>query len=493
MGLILRMSKISPSPRLPDPRDGVTESRPGLLRALGFPTVVAIVVGNVIGSGIFAKPGNIAAEAGNFGLVVTAWMAGGVLCLLGALSFAELGVMMPRAGGLYVFLREVYGRLAAFLFGWSDFLFMKPASIGALASIFIGSMARACGWQTRPVGEVLLAGSLIALMAGVNVLGVVWGGRMQSITTLLKATFLAAVTLLPFVLAATGSAQVSFDNLATTVSPRQDSLAGQFAVVLLAVMWAYNGWEDMPRIAEEIRDPQRIMPRALLAGIAILVLLYVGANVAYHLVLSMQEMKDAGDHAAEAMILRLIGPAGERIMSIGIMLSTFGAINSNLLLGPRVSVAMGRDDVFFRILGRVHVNYRTPAVAILVQALMAIALYIASAVLVHSTDMFREKSAFELLTNYVIFSSSIFYALAVLAVVILRRRHPEWERPFRTPFYPWVPLAYVGFYCWFLYQVFSAQPWESATGLELTAAGIPVYYAYRIWARRHPEILHDGQ
>ena len=215
-------------------------------------------------------------------------------------------------------------------------------------------------------------------------------------------------------------------------------------------------------------------------------LLYVGANIAYHLVLSMQEMKDAGDHAAEAMILKLIGPAGEKIMSAGIMLSTFGAINSNMLLGPRVSFAMGRDDVFFRILGRVHVNYRTPAVAIVVQAAMAVALFIASAALVHSADMFRERSVFELLTNYVIFSSSIFYALAVLAVVILRRTHPEWERPFRTPLYPFVPLAYVGFYCWFLYQIFMAQPLEAATGLELTAAGIPVYFAYRFWAHAIP-------
>ncbi|MEX2285486.1 MAG: amino acid permease [Planctomycetaceae bacterium] len=463
------------------------ESRPGLLRVLGPGMAIAIVVGNVIGSGIYAKPGRIAADAGDVRLVLVAWVGGGIICLFGALCFAELAVMMPRAGGMYVYLREAYGRPVAFLFGWSDFLFGRPASIGALASMFIASLARASGWQLGLWPQVALAATLIGLMAWVNVMGVIWGGRMQGATTLVKAGFLAAVAALPFVMHLLGKATISAANFSTTVEPLQPTLAAQFAVVLLAVMWAYNGWHDVTPVAEEVRNPQRNVPLALLAGIGLLIVLYVSANVAYHAVLPMDAMKQSGDHAAEAMVSVLAGPIGGTVMSVGIMLSTFGAINSNMLLGPRVTFAMGRDDVFLRFLGRVHVNYRTPAIAIVVQAMMSISLFVASAFLVNWSASLRETSVFDLLTNYVTFSASLFYLLAVAAVFVLRAKHPEWERPYRTIGYPLVPAGYIAFYLWFLYYVYAGQPLEARTGLALIAAGIPVYYIYRAWAKRNPQ------
>jgi len=178
---------------------------------------------------------------------------------------------------------------------------------------------------------------------------------------------------------------------------------------------------------------------------------------------------------------------------MSIMLSTFGAINANMLLGPRVSFAMGRDDLFFRILGRVHVNYRTPAIAIVVQAIMSICLFTVTGVIVLYVESYNETSIFELLTDYVIFSSSIFYMLAVFSEFVLRKKHPEWERPYRTLGYPVVPMVYVVFYLWFLYYIYIGKPVEAIVGLILITLGMPVYFLYRDWAARNPEVMHDGQ
>lgn len=474
------------------PLSAQVESRPGLLRVLGPGMAIAIVVGNVIGSGIFAKPGRIAADAGDFRLILAAWVTGGILCILGALCFAELAVMLPRAGGLYVYLREAYGRLPAFLFGWSEFLFGRPASIGALSIIFVGSLFKYAGWHPGMPVEIVLAILLISLMCWVNVIGVIWGGRMQGATTVVKAGFVAFVAILPFAMLLFGEPGVDSQNYSSVVSTETSGFAGRFAIVLLSVMWAYNGWHGVTPVAEEIRNPQRNIPRALFGGIGLLILLYISANVAYHGVLTMEEMKAAGDHAAEDMVKALLGPVGEKIMSFGVMVSTLGAINSNLLLGPRVSFAMGRDDVFLRPLGRVHVNFRTPAAAILLQSVMGVVLVIASAILVRFMPGFQDKNIFGLLTDYIIFSASIFYMMAVLGVIVLRIKHPDWERPYRTLGYPFVPIAYLSFYCFFLYYVYQEKPFEAQVGIGLIALGVPVYFIYRAWARKHPEQLHDG-
>ena len=496
------------------------ESRPGLLRVLGPGIAIAIVVGNVIGSGIYAKPGKIAAIAGDFNLIMAAWVTGGVLCILGSLCFAELAVMLPRAGGMYVYLREAYGRVVAFLFGWAEFIFGRPASIGALSMFFVSSFQVATGWELSATSEILLAFGVIAVTAWINVLGVIWGGSVQGISTALKAALLAMVAALPFIMPLFGGEGVNPDNYRSTLSTTEEvpantdaampagedaaatkpaaapkSMPATFALVLLAVMWAYNGWHGITPIAEEVRNPARNIPLALFGGIGLLIVLYVSANIAYHGVLTVDEMavEKNQEHVAEVMVNRLMGPIGLKLMSISVMLSVLGALNSNLLLGPRVSFAMGRDDVFFRSLGRVHVNYRTPAAAIFVQALMGMTLILAAAVLVKYVADLRDKNIFGLLTDYVTFSGSIFYMLAVLAVIVLRIKHPEWERPYRTLGYPITPLAYLAFYSWFLYYVYIGQPTESRIGLLLIVVGIPAYYAYRWWAKRNPETLHDGQ
>jgi amino acid transporter len=467
-----------------------------LHRALGLPIAIAVVVGNVIGSGIFLKPGNIAGEGGRFDLIIAVWAFGGLLCLLGGLCFAELATMLPRAGGLYVYLSEAYGKGVGFLFGWTEVIFGKPASIGALAVAFVGSFSLALGWLPSTMVAVALSAALIIALAGINIAGVLWGGRMQLVVTIIKAGFLAVVAVLPFALTPFISDGVDFSNYATTVTPRQLSLAGQVGTVLLAVMWAYNGWHGITPLAEEVRNPQRNIPLALFIGIGILIALYLSANVAYHGVLSMEEMQAAGDHAAEKMLSMLLGRAGLSAMSAVIMCSTFGAINSNLLQAPRISFAMGRDGVFFRSLGQVHATCRTPAAAIVVMAVMSILLVVAVAVakeLVVSVDpagfdaglvrriieSLKDDSTFSLLTNFVIFSASIFYVLGVLAVIVLRVRRPDLHRPYRTWGYPLTPIAFLLVYVWFLGQIYVDKPLESRVGLILIAIGVPVFFAYR--------------
>ena len=455
---------------------------PSLRRALGPGMAIAIVVGNVIGSGIFAKPGQIAAEAGRFDLIIAVWIAGGVLCLLGALCFAELATMLPRAGGLYVFLREAYGKTTAFLFGWQEFLFNRPASTAALSMIFVGSLDKALTDIQFSLEETLvLAVGLQAAAAGVNVAGVLWGGTVQAATTAIKAGFVVFVAGLPFVLQESGRDVIDTANFSATIMPEQGSLATQIAGVLLAVMWAYNGWHGIAPVAEEIRNPQRNIPLALFGGIGLLILLYLGANLDYHAVVPISEMAVPAnrEHVAEIMVERLLGDRGGRLMSIGVMVSTLGAINSNLLLGPRVPFAMGRDRVFFPRLGEVHTRFRTPAVAIIVQGALGVVLVLASSILVEYIDYFKQKSIFGILTDCIIFVSSIFYAMSVGAVLVLRRRQPDLARPYRTPGYPFVPILYIIVYGWFLAYVFLGNPVEAMIGLGIILAGLPVYGYWR--------------
>lgn len=455
---------------------------PSLRRALGPVMAIAIVVGNVIGSGIFAKPGRIASEAGRFDLIIAVWIVGGILCLLGALCFAELATMLPHAGGLYVYLREAYGKLTAFLFGWQEFLFNRPASTAALSMIFVGSLDIALkGVEFSLLETLALAVALQVLAAGINVVGVLWGGSVQAATTLVKSGFVAFVAVLPFLLELGGQDVIQTSNFSTTITPVSDSVSTQIAAVLLAVMWAYNGWHGIAPVAEEIRNPQRNIPVALFGGIGLLILLYLGANLAYHAVIPISEMAIPlnQEHVAELMVTRLLGEWGGKLMAAGVMVSTLGAINSNLLLGPRVPFAMGRDQVFFPILGTVHARFRTPAVAILVQGSLGVVLVLISAVLVEHVEYFQRKSVFSLLTDCIIFVSSIFYALSVGAVLVLRRKHPDKERPYRTLGYPVTPILYIVVYIWFLCYVFIGNPVEALIGSGMIAVGVPVFWFWR--------------
>ena len=469
---------------------------PTLVRALGPAIAISVVVGNVIGSGIFLKPGNIAAEAGRFDVIFAVWILGGLLCILGALCIAELATMFPHAGGLYVYLRQAYGRPVAFLFGWSEFAVRVPGSIAALSVAFIDKLVLATGWSVPLYGRLTLVAVLIVGLAAVNVRGVIWGGRFQFATTAIKTALLGLVALAPLALMPFISSGIEMSNYSTTAEPGNTSLASQIGIVLLAVMWAYNGWHGLTPLAEEVRDPSRNFPRALFIGIGLLIVLYLAANLAYHGVLTMEEMKASGNDAAERMMEKLLGPSGGTIVSLVIMCSVFGAIGTNLLLAPRIAFAMGRDRAFFAKLGEVQVKYRTPAVAIVVTSVMAIgliALVTFAKLFVADVDpmsygwelpraiitSLRNDTIFDLLTNFVIFTASIFYFLAVCAVIVLRFTMPLAERPFKVWGYPFVPLAFLAVYAWFLSRIFSDKPLESYAGIGILIVGVPVYCAYQ--------------
>lgn len=485
------------------PVDTDAEGSPVVLqRRLGLPTAVAVVVGTVIGSGIFFKPGGIAADAGSFPLIFAMWVFGGIVCILGALCFAELGTMFPHAGGLYVYLREAYGRPVAFLFGWSEFAFGKPASIGALSVAFVGSLFKVAGRQTLPGNEVAhmlqdlgLVFVLVVGLAWINVRGVHWGARVAFAITLVKIVFVGLVGVIPFVLTLAGQDAVRAANYASTITPAQPTLWTQATAALLAVSWAYHGWHGLTPLGEEIRDPQRNLPRGLLGGVGIVMALYLGANLAYYGAMSMSQMAAAKNHAAEQMLTNLLGPVGAAAMAAVIICSTFGAINANLLEAPRISFAMGRDRVFFRHLGLVHSAYGTPSVAIVATAAMALiaVTLVAMAKLVAGgidastmtwafgrrlMESVQRGTVFDLLTNFVVFSSTVFFVLCVLAVFVLRRTRPDLPRPYRTWGYPWVPRAFLAINIPFLFATWNSNPAEALAGLAVLAVGLPVYFVF---------------
>ena len=460
-----------------------SNSGPTLHRGLGLWMAIAVVIGNTIGSGIFVKPGRIAADAGSFPLIMTIWLVGAALCVMGGFCLAELSSMHPQAGGLYVYLREAYGKWMAFLFGWQEFLFARPASTGALAVVCVASITRASGIELPMIASVPIAIAIVMALAVVNICGVVWGGRLQAATTIIKCAMVITIALSPVVFSWLGTFQFESGRFFETVTPEKEGLPAQAAAVLLAVMWAFNGWEGVVPVAEEVKNPSRNLPLALIGGIGLLGLLYVAANASYYAVVPIEEMvkPENREHVAEILVAKFFGSIGGILMSIGIVISTLGTINSNLLTSPRVTYAMGRDGLLPERFGRLHSKFRTPVAAILTQAILAGVLVIVSACLIQYYSYFKNNTIFDLLTDCIVFAASIFYALAVAAVVILRRTQPNQERPFRTPGYPWIPVIYLIVYSWFIYSIFIGKPVEALIGCVLILLGLPFF-----WFKKRP-------
>ncbi len=465
-------------------------SQPSLQRALGLWMAIAIVVGNTIGSGIFVKPGRIAADAGYFPLIIAVWLVGAALCIMGGFCLAELSSMHPQAGGLYVYLREAYGKWMAFLFGWQEFLFARPASTGALAVVCVSSIAHSAGVTLPVLVSVVASITIVFLLSIINIVGVLWGGWTQAITTIIKCGMVCVIALAPVFFEFFGKDVIDASRFLQSTTPEKTGLAAQAAAVLLAVMWAFNGWEGVVPVAEEVKNPDRNIPLALIGGIGLLGLLYIGANTAYHAVVPIEVMiqPENREHVAEILVAQLFGPLGGTLMSLGIVLSTLGTINSNLLTSPRVTYAMGRDGLLHEGFGKLHERFRTPVFAILAQAVMAALLVIASAVAIQTSSRFQGTTIFDLLTECIVFAASVFYALAVAAVLVLRRTQPEAVRPFRTPGYPWVPILYLIVYAWFIASIFLGKPYEAIIGLFLIALGLPIYFYQRLRKPTEPSL-----
>jgi amino acid transporter len=490
------------------------EERPGLLRALGAMMATAVVVGTVIGSGIFKKPQSVAENVPNFAVVSLVWILGGVLALLGALALTEVAVLFPKAGGNYVFLREGYGRLAGFLWGWVEFWIIRAASIAALATIFAESLSdivrdasSSSGlsfWEQRGMTV-----AIIVTLAIVNIRGVRWGGGLQLFITLVKVGSLLAITFLPLLLLL-GLADAG-RNPTPAVENRVAFTWGGLGTAFLGVLWAYHGWMNLAPMGAEVKNPQRTIPIAFLAGVGTIIFLYLGANLAYHLVIPQAEMAQLKDTTvATEFCRRLLGPAGAMAASAAVMCSVFGAVNGNLLVGPRVLYAMGEDRLAPKALGAIHPTYHTPAMAIAVVAgWAALLVLLAGAV----SDV---KAPFDILTDYVMFGAVIFETLAVTTIFVFRRRYPDgvikdqgplppdleetitvkprpeegilqgrWkgpkpqrERPYRCWGYPYVPALYLILPAFILGNMFVNQQMEALAGTAFILLGTVVYWLF---------------
>lgn len=451
----------------------------GLKRDLGLWSAVAIVVGTVIGSGIFLVPRTMVQRVGSPEMVFVVWVVGGLLSLFGALSYAELAAALPEAGGEYVYLREAYGPIWSFLYGWTQMWVAKSGSIATLATAFFYYLAnfrpdleQVFYTVPLPVGangaalEIrygqLLAMGLILLLGFINYFGVKVGGAIQVVVTIIK------VGLIFFIIAVgLGSSHGAVSNFRTSVPPAfAGGLAGFFAA-LVAALWAYDGWNNVSMVASEVRSPRRNLPLALIWGTVAVISIYLLANAAYFYVLSASEVAGSSRVAAE-MMRRILGGPGANAVSIAAMISIFAALNGSILSGSRVPYAMARDEYFFKPMAKVHSNYHTPGFAIL-------SLSAWSAILVLSGQ-------YEQLFTYVIFASWILYGMTTAAVLVLRKKRPDLQRPYRTVGYPFVPVLFVIVAFCVVLSTLIDSPRESFLGLGLIALGLPFYFH---WRRRH--------
>jgi amino acid transporter len=473
-------------------RDGAAGTLP---RVLGPLDAVCMVVGSVIGSGIFLVPGTVARNVPYLGPIVLLWALAGAFSLAGALALAELGAMLPHAGGPYVYLREAYGRVPAFLFGWTEFLVMRSGAVATLAAAFARYFVQIVptpGGLSPQVWQAAAAVAAIGAVTVVNVLGTALGGRLQVLGTALKVGGVVGLIALPWFL---GGADPS--RLAPVWPQTFDrSLLSGMAAAMVGILWTYDGWVNLTPLAEEIRDPGRNIPRALFLGMAALVVLYLLMTLSYHLVLPIPEVAAASDdRGAERAVAavycgRLMGPGGVWAISLLVMASAFISLNGNMLSGPRAYFAMARDGVFPAGICRVHPIYQTPANAVLAQGAWSIALTCAGTLLVLwpapigaglPTPIVRAwvklngTPLYDLLYTYVVFGASLFYMLAIAGVFILRARRPDLPRPYRTWGYPFTPLVYVTGSALLLANMLWETPAESLAGVGIILAGLAAY------------------
>lgn len=434
-----------------------------LPRRLGVWSAAAVLVGSTIGSGIFRVPSTVAEQAGSVGVIATLWIVGALVVLFGALTIAELAVLFPRSGGIYVFLREAYGPLPAFLFGWTELLVIRPSALGAIAILFAEYMGEFV--TLGPVTVRVVAAGAILLLAATNIRSLSWGAAVQNASTVAKVVALTGLALLAFVLG-----DGNRGAFAEPISFVPISWGG-FGLALVAVMWAYDGWADLTFLGGEVREPTRTLPRALLGGTAAIVVIYLVVNAAYLFLLSVSDMGNRPLVAADAA-RAIFGGAGASVVAAMVMVSAFGALNGATMTGPRIFFAMAGDGLFFRPVAAVHARYRTPWVAIVLAALLGVG--------------YVSVRSFEQLADSFILGIWPFYALTVGAVFVLRRKRPELERPYRALGYPWVPLVFLLASLAMLLNALVEQPASTMYGFGIILLGIPVFYGWRSLREKGP-------
>jgi APA family basic amino acid/polyamine antiporter len=447
--------------------EGDTAPVTELRRTLGLLDLTFIAIGTVIGSGIFLVPGVVLRETGTqTGPAMLVWVAAGILSYLGALTYAEMGAMKPDAGGLYTYIRDAFGALPAFLYGWTSFFVIASGSVATLAVAFSGYFS-----QILPVGGIgarLISIGVIALIAAINVRGTRNSATMQNWTTGAKVAGLVVLSIAMIALGPTSTLGSIASRAAWPTSITRTLVSG-VGVAMIGVLWAYEGWQYVTFSAGETRDPQRTFPRAISLATAALVALYVLANFGYIAALGPQAVA-ASDHIAADAGVAVFGPVAGRIVGVLILISIFSAANGIMLTAPRMYFAMARDGVFFKRLAIVHPKLGTPAFAIIAIAIWAAVL--------------ASTGTFEQLLTYVVFTGWIFYGLGALSVFVYRRREPDAPRPFRVPGYPLTPVLFVASAAALVVNTLVTQPTRAAAGLVAVLIGTPAFYAWRAGSRR---------
>jgi APA family basic amino acid/polyamine antiporter len=465
---------------------GVIGKRLELIRGLGAWASGAIVVGTMIGTGIFLKPAEMAREGRFVSVVFAAWIVGAILSLFGALSFAELGAAIPEAGGEYAYLRRAFGPLWGFLFGWMHSIVGRPSSMSSIAA----GLARFAGFLLPAIGTPIFtvhiaipgltqwmapydfvftwaqpfAVAWLLIMTGVNYLGVRLGGAVQVFLTVIKIISVVIVIGVAF-FSATPSAHAANPIWPTTLNA---GVFGAFLAALAAALWAYDGWEDLNLVGSEVQNPQRNFPRALVGGVSLVAVIYLLFSAACLKVLPFSEVAKS-PHIASDVVAQVAGRGAAAWITVAMVISAIGSMNSSVLSGARVPYAMARDGIFFRIADGIHPKYRTPGRALIFQGVLA--------------SLMALTGTFEELTNLFIFAGWIFYGLAVVALFRLRRTEPDMSRPYRCWGYPWVPGLFVAGALALTINIWIERPGRSSLGLLLILAGIPFY---RWWTRQAP-------
>jgi APA family basic amino acid/polyamine antiporter len=457
-----------PSPLDPDRAPaaaGTAGSRPSFARRLGLFDATMIVISGIVGSGIFINPYVVAQAVGTPFLIVAVWVAGGALALLGAFVFAELSTVMPRVGGQYAFFREAFHPLVAFLHGWSLLLIIQSGATAAVAVAFAQYVAPLVGMPRALVPW--LAAAVMLLLAGFHALGVRPGAVVINVITFGKVLVLAALIVSVFV-AAPHASGLTFKALAPP-GVHGLLLLSAFFAGLVPAMFSYGGWQNVNFVAEEVREPQRNLPRAILLGVVCVIVLYVGANLAYLHVLTAPTLAASRTPAADAAT-RVFGSLGGRLIGALVVVSTFGFLNLALLTAPRVYYAMAADGLFFRQLARLSPRFRVPTAAILLQGGLAAA--------------FALSRTYERLLAYAVFADWIFFALAGAALLVFRRKLPAAPRPFPTPGYPWVPIVFTLAGAGIVANLFFTETRDALLGAAIVAAGVPAYFLWNAARRR---------
>src|ERR1700739_1589238 len=473
----------------------MSEKRLGLVRGLGPLASAAIVVGTMIGTVMFLKPAEMAREGRYVSIVFAAWIIGALLSIFGALSYAELGAAIPEAGGEYAYLRRGFGPTWGFLFGWTHSIVGRPSSLASIAaglmrflSFLIPAVAAPLftihiaipglpGW-IKPYEFVFtwaqpLAVFWLVLMTGINYLGVRLGGGVQVFLTAIKIFSVLMVIGVAFALPASGA------HMPGPIWPVAGStgLLGAFLAALAAALWAYDGWEDLNLVGSEVENPQRNFPRALVGGVSIVAIVYLLFSAACLKVLPFESVASSA-HVASDVVERVVGHGAAAWVTLAMVISALGSMNSSVLSGARVPYAMARDGIFFKIADGIHPKSRTPGRALIFQCVLS--------------SLMALTGTFEELTNLFIFAGWIFYGLAVVALFRLRRTEPNLLRPYRCWGYPWVPALFVLGALALTVNLWLDRPGRSTAGLLLIVAGIPFYLYWPKSARAQSQQQKDA-